>query len=76
MLLPKNMHPLDSIYFNGAIVLEKLQVTQGDLDMIQLYKIVNSEKAMTFPVFILCLDWLFLMNLAEVDEKGAVHLCL
>ncbi|MGE8004236.1 ABC-three component system middle component 6 [Lysinibacillus sp. NPDC093216] len=75
MLLPKNLNPLDSIYFNGAIVLKNLQNHDQGLDMIQLYNNVKKDKEMTFPVFVLCLDWLYIANLAKIDNEGCVHLC-
>jgi uncharacterized protein YybS (DUF2232 family) len=73
MLLPDNMHPENSIYYNGAIVLQVLQKTNG-LDIVNLYQEVKQLKELTFSVFILCLDWLYIANIAEVKE-GRVELC-
>ncbi|ALP36181.1 hypothetical protein ASL14_08380 [Paenibacillus sp. IHB B 3084] len=74
MLLPDNMHPDDSIYFNGAIVLRELQInpSQGLLD---LYQNVKRKKKMSFPVYILCLDWLYLIEIAEINSEGEINLC-
>lgn len=73
MLLPDNIHPENSIYYNGAIVLQVLQKTNG-LDIVNLYQEVKQLKELTFPVFILCLDWLYIANIAKVKE-GRVELC-
>lgn len=73
MLLPDNIHPENSIYYNGAIVLQVLQKTNG-LDIVNLYQEVKQLKELTFSVFILCLDWLYVANIAEVKE-GRVELC-
>lgn len=73
MLLPDNIHPENSIYYNGAIVLQVLQKTNG-LDILNLYQEVKQLKELTFSVFILCLDWLYIANIAEVKE-GRVELC-
>lgn len=73
MLLPDNIHPENSIYYNGAIVLQVLQKTNG-LDIVNLYQEVKQMKELTFSVFILCLDWLYIANIAEVKE-GRVELC-
>lgn len=73
MLLPDNIHPKNSIYYNGALVLQVLQRGSG-IDLIKLYQEVNEIKEMAFLVFILCLDWLFIVNIAEVKE-GRVELC-
>lgn len=73
MLLPDNVHPKNSIYYNGAIVLKILQ-KYNELEMLELYYKANKEQAMSFPLFILCLDWLYLIDAAELKEER-VELC-
>jgi len=73
MLLPDNIHPANSLYYNGALVLQVLQ-QNGKLDMMELYQRVKVVKKMSFPVFVLCLDWLYLISVAELNE-GRVELC-
>ncbi len=74
MLLPDNIHPEHSIYYNGAIVLQLLQ-KQNKQNLLDLFQNVKQERNMTFPVFILCLDWLFLLDVAILDAYGDVELC-
>ena len=73
MLLPDNIHPENSIYFNASLVLETLQEF-GKLDMLDLYQMVTKNRKMSFPVYILCLDWLYIINVAEL-KQGEVKLC-
>lgn len=73
MLLPDNVHPENSIYYNGAIVLQVLQ-NNDKLEMLELYHKVNQVQNISFPVFILCLDWLYLIDTAEL-KKEKVELC-
>lgn len=73
MLLPDNIHPENSIYYNGALVLQILQ-KKKNLELINLYQEVKQIKEITFSVFILCLDWLYIANIAKVKE-GRVELC-
>lgn len=73
MLLPDNIHPENSIYYNGAIVLKTVQ-EYGKIDMIKLFHEVNKIKSISFPVYILSLDWLYLIN-AAINKKGKVHIC-
>lgn len=73
MLLPDNMHPENSIYYNGAVVLQVLQ-NNDKLEMLELYSRVKIIRNISFPVFILCLDWLFIINAAEL-KKDKVELC-
>ena len=55
MLLPDNVHPENSIYYNASLALNVLQ-EYGSLDMLDLSQKISKMKKMSFPVFILCLD--------------------
>lgn len=74
MLLPDNIHPQNSVYYNGAIVLQSLQENkkQGILD---LYQKVRKAQNLSFSLFILCLDWLYLIDAARLNLIGEVELC-
>jgi hypothetical protein len=74
MLLPDNIHPENTIYYNGAFVLKELQ-KKPDQKLLDLYESARRVKDMSFPIFILCLDWLFLLNVVEMDNKDNVKLC-
>lgn len=73
MLLPENIAPEDSIYFNGAIVLEIVQ-NEGPISMTDLFCELNKRKAIAFPVFLLCLDWLFLIDCVYIRNEK-ITLC-
>jgi hypothetical protein len=74
MLLPDNIHPENSIYYNGAIVLEL--ITQYKcIELTELYILVKEKKNMSYPILILCLDWLYLLDAATINKKGEVCLC-
>ncbi len=74
MLIPDNIHPEQTIYFNGAFVLKIIQEHRV-MDMLDLYIQTTSEQNMTMPVFVLCLDWLFLLDLVILNDNGKVELC-
>ncbi|MGE0084396.1 MAG: ABC-three component system middle component 6 [Desulfococcaceae bacterium] len=74
MLVPDNIHPEQTIYFNGAFVLKIIQERRV-MDMLDLYVQTTSERDMTMPVFVLCLDWLFLLGLITLNDIGKVELC-
>ena len=71
MLLPDNMHPNNSIYYNGAIVLDILQ-KHNNIEMLALYNLVKQKNNMSFPIFILSLDWLYLIDSAILKEEKVV----
>lgn len=74
MLLPDNIHPELCIYYNGAIVLLELKMKQK-FQVFDLYQCVKAKKDMSFPTFILSLDWLYLIDAAKINENGLVELC-
>lgn len=74
MLLPDNIHPENTIYYNGAFVLQSLQ-ENNEQSLIELYQNVKLKKDISFSILILCLDWLYLIDLANINEKGVVRLC-
>ncbi len=74
MLLPDNIHPEDSVYFNGAIVLQAIAGKRTH-DLLDLYSNTRAIREMSMPVFVLCLDWLFLLNIINLNDQGKVELC-
>jgi len=74
MLVPDNIHPEQTIYFNGAFVLEAIKENRV-MDLLDLYIQTKSKREMSMPVFLLCLDWLFLLNLVTLNSHGKVELC-
>lgn len=75
MLLPDNIHPELSLYYNGSFVLEELKKIDNQ-SIMDLYQNVKTKNEMSFPIFMLCLDWLYLIGVAEINERGYIQLCL
>ena len=75
MLLPDNIHPELTIYYNGSFVLKEL-IAAKELDIFDLYSKVSYSLEMSYPIFLLCLDWLYLINLVETDKYGRVKICI
>ena len=71
MLLPDNIAPEDSIYYNGAIVLKVVQ-REGRISLVNLFYEVNKHESFSFQIFILCLDWLFLINCISIQNEEVV----
>ena len=67
MLLPDNINPENSIYYNGALVLKELQYTRR-IKIWDLYYKVSENKQMSFSIFILCLDWLYIINVGKLPK--------
>ena len=75
MLLPDNIHPELSIYYNGSVILAELG-KKTEQKLLELYYNVKKSNDMSFSVFVLSLDWLFLIQSAQINEKGEVRKCL
>lgn len=75
MLLPDNIHPEDSVYYNGVFVLQAAQ-RNPSFDLLDLYQDTKLLKDMSLPLFLLCLDWLFLLDLLTLSDQGRVELCI
>lgn len=75
MLLPDNIHPQLSIYYNGALILKELKENNNQ-PIFQLFYKMKKETDMSFPIFILSLDWLYLVNAAKINERGVIGTCL
>ena len=74
MLLPDNIHPDNSIYFNSAFVIDSLK-KDGSYKILDLYQEVKAKRQMSFSVFILCLDWLYLLEVAKFNSREEIELC-
>jgi len=74
MLLPDNIHPDNSIYYNGAFLIQSLKKDMS-FKLLDLYQEVKTKRQMSFSIFILCLDWLYLLDVAKLNSKGEIELC-
>ena len=74
MLFPDNIHPELSIYYNGALVLDELR-HKNCQSILQLFAKMKAKIDMSFSTFILCLDWLYLIDIAKINEKGDIEIC-
>lgn len=75
MLLPDNIKPELTIYYNGAIILEELQLN-NKYDIINLYQKVKQKNKMSFMTFMLSIDWLYLIEVAIMNKNGEIELCI
>ena len=74
MLLPDNIKPELTIYYNGPIILEELQI-KNKWDIIDLYQKVKQKNSMSFMTFMLSIDWLYLVEIAVMNKNGEIELC-
>lgn len=74
MLLPDNIHPESTAVYNGALIVKALRKI-GEASLMDLYVEARKENSLTISLFVLSLDWLYLINCVQIDEQGNVTLC-
>lgn len=74
MLLPDNIRPELCFYYNGGIILGEID-KHDDQSIFELYHNVKKKNDISFSVFLLSLDWLYLIRAAEFDERGVIKRC-
>lgn len=73
MLIPDNIRPEDSIYYNGAKVLE-VMLDAKKLSLGDLYVRLRRTMDISIATMLLSLDWLYLIDCIVVNN-GVVELC-
>ena len=74
MLLPENIKPENSIYYNGAYVLQAL-LDVSRINIFDLFSKVCEKKNISYSIFILCIDWLYLLNVIKLENEEVI-LCI
>jgi hypothetical protein len=76
MLLPKDINPLNTAYYNGALTLKILEAdSKSKIDFLDLYKRVRALHDVSLQSFILSLDWLFLLGSIKLSKNGKIEKC-
>jgi len=74
MLLPDNVHPENTLVFNGALIIKTLKQI-GRASLLDLFVETRKETGMGMPLFVLSLDWLYLADCITLDGQGKISLC-
>jgi len=74
MLIPKNLSPDDCVYYNAAFVLQAL-LQKGAMTIADLFCEVRMKHNMSYSLFVLCLDWLYLIDSIKLNEEERIALC-
>ena len=75
MLIPLNKNPDDCIYNKATFVL-KVLIEHKQLSTTELFYYVNQSCKMTYFVFILCLDWLYLIGTIHYTHDAHIQIKL
>jgi hypothetical protein len=77
MILPRDIKPEDSLYFIGGNLLKTIKkLNAQEFDLFDLYQNhTNENNECSFNQYLLAIDWLYLLNLVSVNEKGQLKKC-
>jgi hypothetical protein len=76
MIVSKNTHPERDLYYLGAATIEVLNSSeQEEWDYFDLFLALNQKKKITFNLFSLVLDWLFILNVIQQGSNGGIKKC-
>jgi len=76
VVLPVDVSPKESLYYIGGVVLDILKKSNQRMGFVDLFSELNKELKLSINLFILVLDWLFLVEAAVVEDDGVVRLCI
>ena len=75
MIVNYESNPINSIIYTASIILETLKKSNGRISFNMLHDYCLN-KQMEYSIFILTLDWMFLVGLIkEINEHNEVVLC-
>ena len=73
MILPdKTTRPIDSLISIGGEVMRHLRKSDFGVDELYIIVASNYRVPITLERFILCLDFLFLVNLLEINDENLI----
>ncbi len=75
MLLLNRTQPKKSLYVIGACLIEKLRETAGPFHAVELFEAYGEDLSVSFPQFLLTLDWLFMAGLISLSNDGRLQKC-
>lgn len=74
MLLPKDINPRNSLYFNGGHIIQALK-KHKELSFMELFFETKMTSDISIAIFVLSLDWLYLAAIVCYNKNGKIELC-
>ena len=74
MLLPDNIHPKNTLYYNGAVVIRALR-DLGEASLLDLLAKCRTRTDIPIALLVLSIDWLYLAGRLRRNDAGNFVLC-
>lgn len=76
MIISKDINPERDFYYLGAKTIEILSSTEDDkMDFFSVFDALKSSEDISLNLFILTLDWLFIIGAIDKSRKGYIVKC-
>lgn len=72
MIIDRDSEPKDTIYYASGCILLSLGKNNADLDSLFQDVTENYHSSMDYTIFLLALDFLFLLNKIVISKKGVL----
>jgi hypothetical protein len=75
IVINKEINPEREVYYLGAVVIEILKdMPKKEADLLDVFQLLNKKIRVSMNLFILTLDWLYLMGSIKHNE-GCIAKC-
>jgi hypothetical protein len=76
MIISKNTHPERDLYYLGAKMIELLNSSgKEEWDYFDLFSALKQKENISFCLYSLILDWLFILSVIQQGKNGGIKKC-
>jgi len=76
MIVSKDINPERDFYYLGAKTIKILSSNKDNkMDFFKVYSELNSSENISINLFVLTLDWLYLIGTIKKSKKGSIVKC-
>lgn len=76
MIISKNTNPERDLYYLGGKVIEIMASSQNiQFDYFELYVKMNNEQAISLNLYVLVLDWLYILGVIKNSSNKYIEKC-
>ena len=72
MILPIDNLPKYSLYYIGGLILKTME-NNVSYNTSKLFDKVKENEEISYKLFVLAIDWLFIINAIKITNEGGVH---
>jgi len=73
VIVSNNIPPEKNLYYLGSKILKS--INKNGVNILALYNAVNKNGNMNFVLFTYTLDWLYIVDMININEKGIIYRC-